>query len=123
MLVFAWMLSFLIFIDYYFDVWIVTNQRIVNIEQKGLFSRVTSELKLEKIQDISSDIKGLIPTILNFGDLLVQTAAEETKFKFRNIPDPNSVKDLIMNLQKKFMRQEESKFGELLRKKIYNDNN
>ena len=33
-----WIIFFLIWIDYYFDVWIVTNRRIINVEQKGLFS-------------------------------------------------------------------------------------
>src|SRR3989339_283167 len=49
----TWFTFFLIWIDYYFDVWIVTDQRIVNIEQKGLFARVVSELELENIQDIT----------------------------------------------------------------------
>lgn len=121
MLIFTWMFSFLIFIDYYFDVWIVTNERIVNIEQKALFSRVVSELKYEKIQDVTTDVKGVIPTFLNYGDLLVQTAAERERFIFHNIPDPYSVKDIIMNLQKKMEHQEEKEFSELIRKKIQKD--
>ena len=117
----TWVISFLIWIDYYFDIWIVTDQRIVNIEQKGLFSRTTSELELEKIQDISTDVRGVIPTFLNYGDLQVQTAAEREKFLFHNIPDPYSVKDLIMNLQKKQEHKEEHQFGEMLAKKIHHE--
>jgi hypothetical protein len=113
-----WMIFFLIWIDYYFDVWIVTDQRIVNIEQKGLFARTISELELEKIQDITSDVKEVIPTFFNFGDLYVQTAAEQERFLFRNIPDPYSVKDLIMKLQNKAEQKEENEFRELINKKI-----
>lgn len=95
-LIFLWLYGYLIWIDYYFDVWIITNERIVNIEQKGLFVRQVSELKFSRIQDVTSEVVGLIPTLLNFGDVKVQTAAEEDFFLFRQIPDPYFVKDLIM---------------------------
>jgi len=117
--IFIWITIFLIWIDSYFDVWIVTDQRIVNIEQKGLFFRVVSDLKLEKIQDVTTDVHGVIPTFLNYGDLSVQTAAERERFIFRNIPDPYSVKDLIMKLQNRAEQQEENEFGELISKKIH----
>jgi hypothetical protein len=119
--IFTWLLFFVIWIDYYFDVWIVTNERIVNIEQKGLFTRVVSELELEKIQDVTTDVRGVIPTFLNYGDLLVQTAAEMERFRFRKIPDPYAAKDLIMKLQNDLESKEENQFGEMLREKIHHE--
>jgi hypothetical protein len=116
---FLWLLFFVIWIDYYFDVWIVTNERVVNIEQKGLFTRVVSELELEKIQDVTTDVRGVIPTLLNYGNLLIQTAGEKERFIFRNIPDPYAVKDLIMKLQNELEDKEENEFGEMLREKIH----
>lgn len=116
--IFMWMTFFIIWVDYYLDVWIVTDQRIINIEQKGLFSRVVSELEMENIQDITTEVKGIIPTFLNYGNLYVQTAAEMERFLFRNIPDPYSVKGIIMNLQNKVEKKEENEFGEMLKKKI-----
>lgn len=114
-----WITFFVIWIDYYLDVWIVTDRRIVNIEQKGLFARVTSELEMDKIQDVTTEVQGLIHTFLNYGDLFVQTAAEKERFIFHNIPDPYSVKDLLMAIQKKQEALEENQFGELIRKKIH----
>lgn len=119
--IFTWMIFFVIWIDYYLDVWIVTDKRIINIEQKGLFSRVTSELELQNIQDITTDVRGVIPTFLNYGNLFVQTAAEKERFIFRNIPDPYSVKNLVMKLQNKVENKEENQFGEMLRKKIHKE--
>jgi hypothetical protein len=119
--IFIWIVSFLIWIDYYFDIWIVTDRRIVNIEQKALFSRCISELELEKVQDITTNVHGMIPTFLNYGDLQVQTAAEQEKFLFHNIPDPYSVKDLIMNLQKKQEKEEEHVFSEMIAKKVHHE--
>lgn len=91
-----WLYAFLVWIDYYFDVWIITNERVINIEQKGLFVRTVSELKFSRIQDVTSEVRGMLPTILNFGDVKVQTASEEDFFLFRQVPDPYHVKDVIM---------------------------
>lgn len=95
---FLWLYSFLVWIDYYFDVWIVTNERIVNIEQKGLFTRRISELRFSRIQDVTATVNGIVPTVLNFGDVHVQTAAEEERFVFRQVSDPFAVKDAVMRL-------------------------
>ncbi len=97
-LLFLWITLFLIWIDIYFDVWIITNERIVNIEQKDLFTRRVSELRFHTIQDVTSEVSGIIPSILDFGDVLVQTAGENPRFIFHNIPNPVGVKDLIMKL-------------------------
>lgn len=100
-LLFVWFYAFLLWIDYYFDVWIITDERIVNIEQKGLFLRVASDLQFSKIQDVTTDVVGLIPTVLNYGDVYVQTAGEKERFKFRQVPDPYALKSLIMQQYKK----------------------
>jgi len=100
LLLFLWLFGFLVWIDYYFDVWIVTNERIVNIEQKGLFTRQISELRFSRVQDVTASVDGLIPTILNFGNVTVQTAAEEERFVFRQVADPFAVKDRVMTLSR-----------------------
>ncbi|NTW46063.1 MAG: PH domain-containing protein [Candidatus Moranbacteria bacterium] len=97
-LLFLWLTLFLIWIDVYFDVWIVTDERIVNIEQKDLFNRRVSELRYHTVQDVTSEVQGVVPSILGFGDVLVQTAGESPRFIFHNIPDPVAVKDQIMKL-------------------------
>lgn len=95
-----WALTFLIWIDYYFDVWIITTKRIVDIEQKGLFSRKVSEAKYDKIQDVSTEVSGILQTFLNYGNVMIQTAAEKEKFAFTQVPNPYGIKDTIMKLQK-----------------------
>ncbi|MCW1888056.1 MAG: PH domain-containing protein [Candidatus Moranbacteria bacterium] len=98
---FMWLYSFMLWIDYYFDVWIITDERILNIEQKGLFIRTISEVHYSRIQDISTSVNGIIPTVLNFGDLLLQTASENERISFRQVGDPNGLKDEIMRLAKR----------------------
>lgn len=111
-LLFIWLYVFLIWVDYYFDVWIITNERIVNIEQKGLFNREVSELQFSRIQDVTSVVDGFIPTILNFGDVYVQTAAEEERFVFRQIPDPYTIKDMVMQLSRSSTPEEARQINE-----------
>lgn len=110
----VWIIFYLIWIDYYFDVWIITNRRIVNVEQKGLFSRDVSELQLEKIQDITTEVLGVIPTFLNYGDVQIQSAAEQEKFLFRRVADPYRIKDMIMGLQKQHEHEATQQFSEII---------
>jgi len=82
---------------------------------------VVSELELEKIQDVTTDVRGVIPTFLNYGNLLIQTAGERERFIFRNVPDPYEIKDTIMKLQNELENREENEFGEMLREKIHHE--
>ncbi len=94
----VWLFSFLEFTDYYLDTWVITNERVINIEQKGLFNRVASELHLAAVQDVTSEVRGMIATFFDFGDVFVQTAAEKERFEFKNIDHPEQVKELILKL-------------------------
>lgn len=111
LLIFLWIFAFLIWIDYYLDVWIITNKRIVNIEQKGLFVRSMSELYLFRVQDTTSEVKGFFPSMLNYGDVFIQSAGEQERFQFHKIPDPYAVKDTIMDMARD-THQEEIEFME-----------
>lgn len=102
---FLWLYLFLVWIDVYFDVWIITNERIVNIEQKDLFTRRISELRFSRVQDVTSEVQGVIPSILNYGDVYVQTAGEHVRFIFHNVPDPVAIKDLVMKLAQRRRRE------------------
>jgi len=85
-------------IDYYLDVWIITDERIVNIEQKGLFSRHISAHRLYRIQDVTSEVKGFLPTFLHFGNVHVQTAGPNPRFEFKQIPNSYDVTKKILAL-------------------------
>lgn len=111
---FIWIFFFLIWIDYYFDVWVITNLRIVNIEQKGLFNRSVSEMGFSRIQDVTAEVIGIIPTFLNYGDVFIQTAAETERFLFRQVPDPYHIKDVIMQMQKRRAQQKSAEFRKMM---------
>ncbi|OGF33927.1 hypothetical protein A2223_02390 [Candidatus Falkowbacteria bacterium RIFOXYA2_FULL_35_8] len=57
-----------------------------------------SEKDLGRMQDITSDVKGFLPTILNYGDVHIQTAGEEQRFVFKQIPNAEEVTRTISNI-------------------------
>jgi len=86
------------FVDFYLDVWIVTNDRIVDIEQFGLFSRTISELDLFHIQDVTTDVHGFFATIFRYGNVSVKTASSNVDIVFRNVPNPNKIREHLVIL-------------------------
>lgn len=86
------------FVDFYLDIWIVTNDRIIDMEQFGLFARTTSELDLFRIQDASTDITGFFATVFNYGNVTVKTASDNKSIVFRNIKNPNAVREDLIKL-------------------------
>ncbi len=89
------LVAFVVWADYYLDVWIVTNVRIIDVEQKGMFEREVSEFLLSRVQDITIEIPSFIATLLHYGNLKVQTAGDEG-FLARDIPHVDKVKDIII---------------------------
>jgi len=83
--------------DYYLDVWIVTSERVFDIEQRGLFNRDISVFQLDKIQDITVEIKGVIATFLKFGDIRIHTAGERNDLIIKQAGNPLEIKKAIMN--------------------------
>lgn len=105
MLLFLWVYAFFIWIDYYFDVWVITDERILNIEQKSLFTRIASEVNMSKVQDVTTRVEGFLPTLLDYGDIFIQTAGQEKHFHFRNVGNPDVHKDEIVQLAKKIQER------------------
>ncbi len=95
---FIWIIAAIEWSNYYLDIFMVTNRRLMSIQQKGLFYRVVSELELENLQDITSSVKGPIQTLFDFGDLQIQTASEESRVNPHAIPHPVAVRRRIMEL-------------------------
>lgn len=95
-----------IFTLYYLNVHIVSEQRVVDIDQVGLLSREVSELNIETIEDVTSHTKGLIGNILDYGTVFVQTAGGVERFEFDNVPNPSAIASTILDLYEKHDRKE-----------------
>lgn len=92
---------FLMWTDYYLDLWIITNERIIDIEQRGLFNREISEIPLHRVQDVTLEIQGPVETLLDFGTIKVQTAGEQ-HFEIRFVPHLYEAKEIILKFANEF---------------------
>ncbi len=95
---FGWLFSFILFMEYWLDVFIVTERRIIDIDQIGLFGHTVSELRLYRIQDVTAQSRGILQSIFSYGDIFIQTAAETERFHFAKMPYPNKIAKEIMEL-------------------------
>jgi len=95
---FVWLFFYRGFLDYFLDVWIVTNHRILNIELEGLFKRTVTEVKLFRIQDVTTEQTGLLAHFLNYGDVYIQSAGTRQRVVFEQVPNPNKVARQIVQL-------------------------
>lgn len=86
------------FIDFYLDMMIVTNDRIIDIDQIGLFGRTIAEVDLYQIQDATSEVRGIFATMFNYGNLIIQTAGAIPKFTLHNISRPHYYRQMILDL-------------------------
>ncbi|OGZ98823.1 MAG: hypothetical protein A3C07_00620 [Candidatus Sungbacteria bacterium RIFCSPHIGHO2_02_FULL_47_11] len=86
---------FLMWMDYYLDMWVITNERLIDIEQRGLFNREVSEIPLNRIQDVTIQETGIIETLLHFGTIKIQTAGER-EFEICFVPRLDEAKDTIL---------------------------
>jgi uncharacterized membrane protein YdbT with pleckstrin-like domain len=89
------------FVDYHLDAWIITTERVLSIEQRGLFSRVVSELDLARVQDVTSEVSGFIPSVLGFGNVYIQTAGERERFVLEQVPGPDEVRKRMLDLMER----------------------
>ena len=89
---------FILWVLYYLNIQIITNLRIVDIDQVGIFSHTISELHIDNIEDVTSETNGIFGTIFDYGNVFVQTAASIERFEFSNVPNPNEIEKLILDL-------------------------
>lgn len=85
-------------IIWYYNAFIITNQRIIDIDQRGFFERVVSEASYEKVQDVSYRIKGVWQTFLHYGAVRIQTAGASVELEIRNVKNPEKIQELISEL-------------------------
>ncbi|MEK9143431.1 MAG: PH domain-containing protein [Patescibacteria group bacterium] len=93
------------FLNWFFNIYIVTNQRVVDIDFVHLLYKEFSEARLDKIQDISYKSGGVFAALFNFGDVIVQTAGESPNFDFLSVSRPETVVQTISKLIEKIKKE------------------
>lgn len=103
----------LVYHNYFLSIQLVTSERIIDIDQKGIFSREVNALPLGNIEDVSYKQAGFLGTVFNYGDVIVQTAGSTSSgptdgqaekdthingFVFNKVPHPADVAGILINL-------------------------
>ena len=91
-----WMHFFWAWTDHWLDVWIVTNLRIIDVEQFGFLKREVASFPLDKIEDVTWRSHGIIQHLLKFGDVQMKTASTTSHLNMLGVPHPAEVKDEIV---------------------------
>ena len=86
------------FLFWFFNIYLVTDRRIVDLDYFGFLFFRLSEAQLYQIQDVTYQMGGIFRILFNYGDVYIQTAAEEREFCFEATPQPARVHDLITDL-------------------------
>jgi hypothetical protein len=77
------------------DIWVITNQRIVDSTQPTPFRHTVATADLVNVQDISVEKNGIVASALDFGDVVCQTAGGGSNFCIAGVPHPADVQLLI----------------------------
>ncbi len=91
-------------ISWYYSIYIITDQRFVQVGQKGLFNRTIVDLGLDKIQNVNSQIAGLQQTMLGFGTIIIQTFVGDLVLE--KIHHPQEIQTRLIKVIKKHGHQE-----------------
>ena len=93
-----WVVFFIEWTDFYLDVWIITDRRIIDVEQKGFFHREVTSFRFAQIQDITVETRGIVETFFRFGTLHIQTAGHNRNIIIPDAHYPEDARVLILKL-------------------------
>lgn len=87
------------FLSWFYSVNIVTDERLFDVEFSNLIYRKMTDAEIERIQDVTVQMGGAIRTTLNYGDIIIQTAAEMPEIEFEAVPEPDKVAKILRELR------------------------
>ena len=94
------------FLSWFFDVWLITDERVVDIHFSNLLYKQVSEAKIDNIEDVTYNQGGVIKAMFDYGNVSLQTAAEQKLFEIKDVPSPNRVVQVLNELK---LEEEEEK--------------
>lgn len=86
------------FVLWYFNVNIVTDRRVLDIDFPSLLIQEVSGTHIEQIEDVTFKQIGVFSSIFNFGDVFVQTAGPDSNIEFLQVPNPKNIARIVLEL-------------------------
>jgi len=93
------------FLSWYFDVFIITDERVIDIDFNNLLDKKFSEAKISMIQDITSRVSGVSQTMFNYGTVFIQTAAEVPEITLEKVANPEKIIKVLQILREEEERE------------------
>ena len=90
-----WVMFWQFWTTYYMDIWVITNRRIIDIDYLRLFDRNIAMVRLERVQDVTTHVRGIVGTLFRYGSVVVQTAGSDKEFVIDQIANPEALRDVI----------------------------
>jgi hypothetical protein len=91
------------FIDWYFDVWILTTMGVIDLERNGFFDMASTRIDYHMMEGIAYQIKGVLHTMFNYGDITIDKLGSKTSVVLKDSTNPKKVERLIMKYQEDFV--------------------
>ena len=95
----VWIMGWNIWTDYYLDILMITDKRVFDINQDGLFHSKSASFRIDRIQNVTVDQEGIIQTLFDFGGIRIETAGGIEDFVANYIAKPYEIKKLINEMQ------------------------
>jgi hypothetical protein len=87
------------FLNWFFNVYVITDERVVDIDFVNLIYKEVSDANIDKIQDVTYKMGGVSRSMFNYGDVLIQTASEIPNFEFLAVPSPDKIAKILQDLR------------------------
>lgn len=86
------------FLSWYYNVFIITDERIVDVDFHSLLYKEVSQAKIDNIEDVTFVMAGVVRAMFNYGTVFIQTAGEKREFDFNDVPHPDRVAKILNEL-------------------------
>lgn len=82
------------------NIYVITNERLIDVERRGIFDRIVSEVPLQNIHDVSFRMSGPLGMLLRIGTITVRTIGGATNFEWRWVRRPDKVREMLLEIQR-----------------------
>lgn len=86
------------FLNWFYRVFIITDERIIDVDFISMIHKDVSTTKIDKIEDVTALNTGFLSSLVDYGTVIVQTAATKQELHFENVPHPSRVTSLLNDL-------------------------
>lgn len=87
------------FLKWYFNVNIITDERIIEVDFPYLIYREITDANIDQIQDVTVIVGSALRTVFNYGNIIIQTAGEIPMIDFHAVPQPDRVAKILRELR------------------------